>query len=206
MNLKKIWLMGIMFGLIASILFYYAVSNNTSPTSPVENTQLATETIGTNTSTVEGSTMEDTVKTDSEQLLNIENGKRAISIPVNNYQSVSGFILPEDYVDIISIMPTLQGQDSTPQIILENIKVLATGDRTEINNNSAPGNENTTEMNEKIAFEIITLEVTPEQGKLLANSAQNGFVTLMLRDKDDNTLSSQKAAKTEDLNKGENAQ
>lgn len=206
MNLKKIWLMGIMFGLIASILFYYAVSNNTSPTSPVENTQLATETIGTNTSTVEGSTMENTVKTDSEQLLNIENGKRAISIPVNNYQSVSGFILPEDYVDIISIMPTLQGQDSTPQIILENIKVLATGDRTEINNNSAPGNENTTEMSEKIAFEIITLEVTPEQGKLLANSAQNGFVTLMLRDKDDNTLSSQKAAKTEELNKGENAQ
>lgn len=196
MNLKKIWLLGILFGLVASVLFYYATTKNYPPTSPAENIQTSEKTGSANTSTNDISTIE-SKKSDSKQLLNIEKGKRAISIPVNNFQSVSGFILPEDHIDIISIMPSPPGQETTPEIVLENIKVLATGSKTEVKAESGT-------VEEKIAFDIITLEVTPEQGKLLANTSQNGFVTLMLRNKEDNTLSSQGFANTEELKKGGN--
>lgn len=197
MNLKKIWMLGILFGLVASILFYYATTSKTASISQATDGQLSAEAEVAGASTTEASAVENREKKDSEQLLNIENGKRAISIPVNKFQSVSGFILPGNHVDIISIMPTQQGQATKPEILLENIKVLATGDQTEVQPES--------ETEQNAAYEFITLEVTPEQGKALANAAQNGFVTFMLRDADD-TIQSQQSAKTEAMDKGGTAQ
>jgi pilus assembly protein CpaB len=99
--------------------------------------------------------------------------KRAMAVKVDKVVGVSGFIHPGHRVDVLV---SLGKTDKVPQpitkIVLENIPVLAVG--TEI--------EQVAGQKEKAAqVDVITLEVTPEEGEKLALSATEGKLQLALR-------------------------
>jgi pilus assembly protein CpaB len=99
--------------------------------------------------------------------------KRAMAVKVDKVVGVSGFIHPGHRVDVLV---SLAKSDKVPQpitkTVLENIPVLAVG--TEI--------EQAAGQKEKPAqVDVITLEVSPEEGEKLALAATEGKLQLALR-------------------------
>jgi len=130
---------------------------------------------------------EDVVETGSS-LLKIEPGNRAITIPVDEIQSVSGFVEPNSYVDVISVL----NNPVTSQILLQNVRVLAVGKTLE-----------DTETETQEPYTMVTLELNPNDAMKLTLATQNGFITLMLRSADDQEAASNVSISLEQLSKGQ---
>jgi pilus assembly protein CpaB len=100
--------------------------------------------------------------------------KRAMAVKVDKVVGVSGFINPGNRVDVlVSLSETRQGKFELPitKTVLENILVLAAGTELQASDNR-----------EKAAqVDVITLEVTPEEGEKLAHAAAQGKLQLALR-------------------------
>ncbi|MEX5745755.1 Flp pilus assembly protein CpaB [Massilia sp. X63] len=114
----------------------------------------------------------------------ITEGKRAITVRVNDVIGVAGFALPGNYVDIIvstetEPQPQGQGQASTAReqsiskIVLERILVLAVAQEV-----------NRDETKPKVV-NAVTLEVTPEQAEQLDLARSVGTLSLALRNQVD---------------------
>jgi len=110
----------------------------------------------------------------------ITEGKRAITVRVNDVIGVAGFALPGNYVDIIvstETEPPPQGgsqrQQSISKIVLERILVLAVAQEV-----------NRDETKPKVV-NAVTLEVTPEQAEQLDLARSVGTLSLALRNQVD---------------------
>jgi pilus assembly protein CpaB len=97
-------------------------------------------------------------------------GMRAVSVRVNDTTSVSGFVLPGTHVDVL-LTGSPQGS-SEPQTttVLENVAVIATGQRLERN---SAGEPQTTP--------VITLLVSPDDAQKLTLASNQGHIQLALR-------------------------
>lgn len=102
--------------------------------------------------------------------------KRAMAVKVDKVVGVSGFVFPGNRIDILV---TLTGQDGQPitKTVLENMLVLATGSEVE----KAGSQQKPT------AVDVITLEVTPEEGEKLGHAATQGKLLFALRNYNDTT-------------------
>jgi pilus assembly protein CpaB len=99
--------------------------------------------------------------------------KRAMAVKVDKVVGVSGFIHPGHRVDVlVSLAKTEKVQQPITKTVLENIPVLAVG--TEIEQ-AAGQKEKPTQV------DVITLEVSPEEGEKLALAATEGKLQLALR-------------------------
>lgn len=174
MPTKKIWIFAILFGLIMSFLFFMLTLNR-------DDTEL----------TIPDEEAEEVIpKTESAtEELAIETGKRAMTISVDEVQSVSAFVNPGSIVDIVSVY-----DDGTSQILLENVKVLAVGNRV-----GAPDEDNDE------PYETVTLELTPKDGATLALAKEYAYITLMLRDGEDLEKTDGKNISLEQLREEERA-
>jgi pilus assembly protein CpaB len=181
MNTKKIWMLAIIFGTVMSIFFYIMTSNNSN----------ANLTVSAKTSSEEENDKTDLNDSTNVNVLNIKEGKRAISIAVNEVQSVSGFVRPGSYVDIVSILPVPVGKETSSKILLSNVKVLAAGKTfvQEESENQEP-------------YQMVTLEVSPTEGASLAFAKEIGVVTLMLRGEEDQESVPKVTIPFEQLTKG----
>lgn len=109
----------------------------------------------------------------------IAEGKRAITVRVNDVVGVAGFALPGNYVDIIvsTQKDAAPGADSREQniskIVLERILVLAIAQEV-----------NRDETKPKVV-NAVTLEVTPEQAETLDLARSVGSLSLALRNQVD---------------------
>ena len=109
----------------------------------------------------------------------ITEGKRAITVRVNDVIGVAGFALPGNYVDIIVSMQkdALPGaemrEQSISKIVLERILVLAVAQEV-----------NRDETKPKVV-NAVTLEVTPEQAEKLDLARSVGTLSLALRNQVD---------------------
>jgi len=103
----------------------------------------------------------------------IPNGKRALSVQVNEVISVAGFVVPGSHVDVLLTgRPGVQGsQDVMTTTVLENVEVLAAGQ--EIQRNPEGGKPQT--------VTVITLLVTPEEAQKLTLASSEGRIQLALR-------------------------
>src|SRR5688572_23910638 len=90
----------------------------------------------------------------------IPEGYRAMTVKVDDAAGISGFIQPGTLVDVVvTIDPEgIARQDPISKIVLQNIKVLASGQ-----NIDKPENER-----EATSVKAVTLQVTPEQAEKLA--------------------------------------
>lgn len=104
----------------------------------------------------------------------IPEGYRAMTVKVDDVVGVSGFILPGTLVDIVvTIIPPDEGKqrEKISKIVLQNIKVLASGQ-----NIDKPKNEKETDR-----VKAVTLQVTPEQAEKLALASSEGKLQLVMR-------------------------
>src|SRR5688572_3201056 len=103
----------------------------------------------------------------------IPEGYRAMTVKVDDAAGISGFIQPGTLVDVVvTIDPEgIARQDPISKIVLQNIKVLASGQ-----NIDKPENER-----EATSVKAVTLQVTPEQAEKLALAATEGKLQLVMR-------------------------
>jgi pilus assembly protein CpaB len=116
----------------------------------------------------------------------IGEGKRAITVRVNDVVGVAGFALPGNYVDVIvnTQAPGHNDQQSISKTVLEKILVLAVAQQVS-REDTAPKVVN-----------AVTLEVTPEQAEKLDLARSVGTLSLVLRNQvDDNKLATSGATK-----------
>lgn len=118
-------------------------------------------------------------------------GMRAVSVRVNDTTSVSGFVLPGTHVDVLLTgSPQGSGEQQTTTV-LENIAVIATGQKLERN---SAGEPQTTP--------VITLLVSPDDAQKLTLATNQGHIQLALRNPMDTKQEELAAARSQGLYKG----
>jgi pilus assembly protein CpaB len=107
----------------------------------------------------------------------IPEGYRAMTVKVDDVVGVSGFIMPGSYVDVIAVIVSASQQNGEPisKIVLQNIKVLASGPKID-----SPQNQR-----EPTNVKAVTLQVTPEQAEKLVLAANEGKLQLVMRNYSD---------------------
>lgn len=101
-------------------------------------------------------------------------GKRAVSVKISAENTAGGFILPNDYVDVIHTRSRASGggieMHSASETIARNIRVLAI-DQAVVEKNSEV----------TVVGKTATLEVDPDQVELIMAAESSGSVSLSLR-------------------------
>ncbi len=108
----------------------------------------------------------------------IPEGYRAMTVKVDDAAGISGFIQPGTMVDVVVTIDPAEAasrQDPVSKIVLQNIKVLASGQ-----NIDKPENER-----EANSVKAVTLQVTPEQAEKLALASAEGKLQLVMRNQID---------------------
>src|SRR5881628_1677826 len=101
--------------------------------------------------------------------LMIPEGMRGMSVRVDTVTGVSGFITPNSHVDVVIAGQAEGEQDQKSKVVLQNVKVLATGKSIE-------------QKDEKpVEVPTVTLLVTPEDAERLTLAARFEPVRLALR-------------------------
>jgi pilus assembly protein CpaB len=101
----------------------------------------------------------------------LEEGKRAVTVRVDDLKGVAGFIRPNDRVDVVLIRSETGsgGGKSYSDLILQRVKVLAVdqlmGERTE----------------QTTVAKAVTLEVTPDEAQKVLLATNIGKLSLILR-------------------------
>jgi pilus assembly protein CpaB len=105
----------------------------------------------------------------------LKQGMRALSVRVDESSSVSGFVVPGSYVDVIAIMPPqIEGARQVSKVILQNVRVLAGGQQMQTRNDGKPALVNT-----------VSLEVSPAQAEKLKLAENEGKLQLSIRNTTD---------------------
>jgi pilus assembly protein CpaB len=106
-------------------------------------------------------------------------GMRALTFPVNEEASIAGMLAPGDRIDIL--FTTTASNESVTMPLLFSVPVIATGLRTQANENSLP---------DKLQgpFRTITVSVTPADAAKITLAQEAGRITVALRQPQDQTL------------------
>jgi pilus assembly protein CpaB len=104
----------------------------------------------------------------------IPEGKRAVSVKVDEVVGVAGFVLPGTRVDVIvTLDPETEGEvekPATTRVILQNVQVIASGQKIEKDEEGKPQ-----------TVTVITLLVTPEESEKLTLASTEGKIQMALR-------------------------
>jgi pilus assembly protein CpaB len=133
--------------------------------------------------------------------LDIEEGKEAITINVDNERGVAGFVAPNDTVNVLltvdlknATAPTPEGREviaKTTAFLLPGVRVLGVGTTTTFGVQSRTdtdedGDVDSDDVDRTQAQEtgLLTLEVTPRQALQIAHAKAMGAIYLSLNPKD----------------------
>lgn len=109
----------------------------------------------------------------------VRHGIRAMTIEIDEVNSVSGMLRPGDRIDLLfSTRSPLAGANGSDisRPLMQDLLVLATGSQTD-NRYEGPDEFN--------AFNTMTVEVSPEQAQKLVLAQRSGRLTALLRNPDD---------------------
>jgi pilus assembly protein CpaB len=100
----------------------------------------------------------------------LQEGRRAVTVRVDDVRGVAGFILPGDFVDVVLIAEdSAARRENYSEILLQNLKVLAV-------------DQLASERQEQPTIpKAVTLEVTPEQAQKILLATNIGRLSLTLR-------------------------
>lgn len=122
--------------------------------------------------------------------MSVPSGKRAITVKIDNIASLAGMLRPNDYVDVIALLPTpvQTPEGTTTQIttisLFQNIRVIAVGGElaVEEKTTSTWGGLGKPKAPPKSKVSpLITLALTPEEANLLSFVTEQGRIRLVLR-------------------------
>jgi pilus assembly protein CpaB len=100
----------------------------------------------------------------------IPEGMRALSVSVNEVVGVAGFVIPGTMVDVLVTGNLPGGSTNVTRTILENVRVLAAGQKIEQDRDGKPQ-----------TVPVITLLVSPDDAAKLTMAANQGKLQLALR-------------------------
>jgi pilus assembly protein CpaB len=113
---------------------------------------------------------------------------RATSMNVNVVSGVSGFVLPGDRVDVLVVIDRPgQAGNAITRTILQNVEVLAAGQKTE------------QKGGDPVTVQSVTLIVDPEGAERLALGLHEGKLHLVLRNPADNQIANLRALSTSEV-------
>lgn len=102
-------------------------------------------------------------------------GYRALTVKVDEVVGVSGFVMPGSYVDVVAVIVPVAGssvsQGPISKIVLQNIKVLASGARL----------DSPSDQRQPSPVNAVTLLVTPDQAEKLVLAANESKLQLVMR-------------------------
>jgi len=106
-------------------------------------------------------------------------GMRAIAVQGNKVMGISGFVHPGTRVDVLATLDVPDGSRNKPvtKVVLEHVKVLATGTRLEP---AGPDGETS-------PVDVYTLELSPDQSERLALAATQGTLHFAMRNPTDDS-------------------
>lgn len=119
----------------------------------------------------------------------IPEGHRAMAVAVNEVVGVGGFVLPNSKVDVV-VTTTPPGGTQISKIILQNLSVLAVGQKMEEKEGKA------------ILVPTVTVSITPEEAEKLALASNSGPLQLLLRGTKDDMPTDTKGAALSNLLRG----
>lgn len=101
----------------------------------------------------------------------LQQGMRAVSLPVNATTGNAGFIFPGDHVDLIltHVIENMTGQSYASETFVENVRVLAVDQMLDNPENKA------------LLAKTVTLEVMPRQAEAINVAMEMGKISLALR-------------------------
>ena len=116
---------------------------------------------------------------------NIPQGKRAVSINVNEQIAVSNLFRPGDYVDVIASLEREENESAggrvvnprVTKIIIQNVEILALGQ-----------DQTVTDGKLKEALKTVTLAVNPQDVEKLVYASDYGLLRLALRPVDEDEI------------------
>jgi pilus assembly protein CpaB len=103
----------------------------------------------------------------------VENGHRAMTVPVDEINSISGMLEPGDTIDLIATIEQNGKRRTFP--LLQRMRVLATGQRSVDDPKSG----------ERRSYSTVTLDTTPAQAQTLIVARDTGKLTALLRNPQD---------------------
>lgn len=118
----------------------------------------------------------------------IAKGMRAVALRVNDVTAVAGFVVPGTRVDVLLTGNPVGTSEPQTITVLQNVAVLATGQRTERSSTGDPQNS-----------PVVTLLVSPEDSEKLALATQEGRIQLVLRNPLDTTQEKPTAVRSTSL-------
>jgi pilus assembly protein CpaB len=98
-------------------------------------------------------------------------GRRAVTVPVDEISSLSGMVEPGDLIDIV--VSIKKDQRNFTFALLQGVAVLATGTKSSPDEKNPDGTERT--------YTTITLDTSPEDAKRVIAAREVGRVTALLR-------------------------
>lgn len=104
----------------------------------------------------------------------VADGLRAMTVRVDEVNSISGFLQPKDKVDLLLSYGTGAAQQIFP--LIQRLDVIATGVQTLVDKSSSGRTR---------SFSTITVHVSPEDGQKITLAQQVGKLTAMLRNPED---------------------
>lgn len=104
----------------------------------------------------------------------VAEGLRAMTVRVDEINSISGFLQPKDKVDLLMSYGSGQKQQIFP--LIQRLDVIATGVQTLVDKSSGGTTRN---------FSTITVHVSPNDAQKITLAQQVGKLTAMLRNPDD---------------------
>ena len=103
----------------------------------------------------------------------VKPGHRAMTVPVDEINSISGLLEPGDAIDL---MASIEQKNKTHVFtLLQNVMVMATGQRA----------ENDPKSGEKRMYSTVTLDTSPEEAFNIIRAREAGKLTALLRNPDD---------------------
>ena len=108
----------------------------------------------------------------------LPDGKRALTVKVDEVAGVGGFIHPGDHVDVLVDLPLKETSEHFSKTILHDISVLTTGQIWQ-----AKGDDN-----KPVVVNTVTLELTPHESEVLNLASNEGKIRLALRNRNNKTV------------------
>ena len=103
----------------------------------------------------------------------VDAGQRAITVPVDEINSISGLLEPGDVIDLMATVTLKSKKITFP--LLQSVQVMATGQRSVDDPKSGTRRD----------YSTVTLNTTPEQAKNVIVARDAGKITALLRNPQD---------------------
>jgi len=121
----------------------------------------------------------------------LTDGKRALTVKVDEVAGVAGFIHPGDHVDVLMDLPIKEAAEHFSKTILHNILILTTGQIWQQKGDNKP-----------VVVNTVTLEVSPQEAEVLNLASNEGKIRLALRNRNNKTVAQTEGVTTSFLISG----